>query len=346
MVLHDWSDDYARKILLRLREAAVVGRSQDRYKHKSGNAKYESSDEGDVQETILIIADHVLPLACVDDNDNRDEFAAKGEGGDGEAGVEDVEGAESVLAPPPLLANLGKASANAYWMDMTVSFFLKCLLFHYLVFHSFVSPSVNPTSPFVLSQMQVTFNGKERTLREIVMLARSAGWKVTKMTRAQGSLFGHIVAVPAAIPAEAGVGGAEPEESESESKSKAEADARTAPSSVDQRDEGDHLDSGYSADGSAGISNARSRPATPMFGSSINLPSVAWSSTRGDTSQGSRNGRWDGSGQPINGSQLQLRGDNDRSRKNLLLHNEDEISMGIGKKVHRGGLMSFIPCYH
>jgi hypothetical protein len=30
------------------------------------------------------------------------------------------EGAEKVLAPAPLLANLGKASANAYWMDLTV----------------------------------------------------------------------------------------------------------------------------------------------------------------------------------------------------------------------------------
>jgi hypothetical protein len=49
--------------------------------------------------------------------------------------------------------------------------------------------------------MQVTFNAKERTLREIVALALSAGWKVTKVTRAQGSLFGHILAVPVDIPA-------------------------------------------------------------------------------------------------------------------------------------------------
>jgi hypothetical protein len=49
-------------------------------------------------------------------------------------------------------------------------------------------------------QMQVTFNAKERTLREIVALALSAGWKVTKVTRAQGSLFGHILAVPVDIP--------------------------------------------------------------------------------------------------------------------------------------------------
>jgi hypothetical protein len=48
--------------------------------------------------------------------------------------------------------------------------------------------------------MQVTFNAKERTLREIVALALSAGWKVIKVTRAQGSLFGHILAVLVDIP--------------------------------------------------------------------------------------------------------------------------------------------------
>ncbi|KAF8171747.1 hypothetical protein K438DRAFT_1981902 [Mycena galopus ATCC 62051] len=53
-----------------------------------------------------------------------------------------VEGAEKMLAPAPLLANLDNASAHAYWMDLT---------------------------------MQVTFNGQERTLCEIVALALSAG---------------------------------------------------------------------------------------------------------------------------------------------------------------------------
>ncbi|KAJ7729809.1 hypothetical protein B0H16DRAFT_1330315 [Mycena metata] len=72
-----------------------------------------------------------------------------------------------MLAPAPLLANLGKASANAYWMDLT---------------------------------MQVTFNGQERTLRETVALALSARWKVVRVTKAPGSLFGHIVAAPVAVP--------------------------------------------------------------------------------------------------------------------------------------------------
>jgi hypothetical protein len=49
-------------------------------------------------------------------------------------------------------------------------------------------------------QMQVTFNGQDRTLREIVALALSAGWKAVHVTKTPGSLFGHIVAVPVAVP--------------------------------------------------------------------------------------------------------------------------------------------------
>jgi hypothetical protein len=84
VVLHDWPDAFAHRILLRLREAAAP-------------------------HTKLVLADFVLPLACVDDF------------GVGEGGIDvQVEGAEKMLAPAPLLANLGKASANAYWMDLTV----------------------------------------------------------------------------------------------------------------------------------------------------------------------------------------------------------------------------------
>lgn len=79
VVLHDWPDAFAQKILLRLREAATPS-------------------------SRLLIADFILPLACPDNM----------------VGLEDVEGAESLLAPSPLLPNLGKASANVYWMDMTV----------------------------------------------------------------------------------------------------------------------------------------------------------------------------------------------------------------------------------
>ena len=47
--------------------------------------------------------------------------------------------------------------------------------------------------------MQVMFNSQERTLREIVALAASSGWKVVKVTKTATSLFGHIVAVPTDI---------------------------------------------------------------------------------------------------------------------------------------------------
>lgn len=48
--------------------------------------------------------------------------------------------------------------------------------------------------------MQVTFNGLERTLTEMIALTASAGWKIVRVGRAEGSLFGHIVAAPAPIP--------------------------------------------------------------------------------------------------------------------------------------------------
>jgi hypothetical protein len=43
------------------------------------------------------------------------------------------------------------------------------------------------------------FNSQERTLREIVALAASSGWKVVRVTKTAASLFGHIVAVPTDI---------------------------------------------------------------------------------------------------------------------------------------------------
>ncbi|KIJ64089.1 hypothetical protein HYDPIDRAFT_91366, partial [Hydnomerulius pinastri MD-312] len=127
VVLHDWPDSYARRILINLRVASAP-------------------------ETRLIIADHVLPLAC-----NGSEPWTL------DSVLANVEGAEQTLAIPPLLPNLGKASANVYWMDLL---------------------------------MHITFNGKERTLREFCALALSAGWRVTRMTRSDGSLFAHLVCEP------------------------------------------------------------------------------------------------------------------------------------------------------
>ncbi|KAF8128341.1 S-adenosyl-L-methionine-dependent methyltransferase, partial [Boletus edulis] len=142
VVLHDWPDECARRILINLRVASNP-------------------------ETRLVIAEHVLPLACADgdvlDHDERtsaEEWTLK-------SVLANVEGAERTLVPPPLLSNLGKASATAYWMDLI---------------------------------MHVTFNAKERTLREFCALALSAGWRVTRMTRPEGTLFAYLVCEPIALP--------------------------------------------------------------------------------------------------------------------------------------------------
>ncbi|KAG2111832.1 S-adenosyl-L-methionine-dependent methyltransferase, partial [Suillus clintonianus] len=79
VVLHDWPDARARHVLLNLRL-------------------------GSSPETRLIIADHVLPLACW----TLDSVLAH------------LEGAHGTLAPVPLLPNLGKASATPFSMDIVM----------------------------------------------------------------------------------------------------------------------------------------------------------------------------------------------------------------------------------
>jgi hypothetical protein len=82
VVLHDWRDDFARKIPLTLREAAD-------------------------SEIKSLIRDFILPLACPD-NVGEDSC------------LEDIDEAASTMPPVPLLPNLGKASANVFRMDLTV----------------------------------------------------------------------------------------------------------------------------------------------------------------------------------------------------------------------------------
>ncbi|KAG1817812.1 S-adenosyl-L-methionine-dependent methyltransferase, partial [Suillus variegatus] len=122
VVLHDWPDARARHVLLNLRLASSP-------------------------ETKLIIADHILPLACW----TLDSVLAH------------LEGAHGTLAPAPLLPNLGKASATPFSMDIV---------------------------------MHITFNGKERTLRELCALALSSGWRIARVTYSKGSHFGHLVCEP------------------------------------------------------------------------------------------------------------------------------------------------------
>ena len=53
-----------------------------------------------------------------------------------------------------------------------------------------------------VQQMRVTFNAQERTLREMSALTLAAGWKIVDVAHAEGSLFGHMTAVPVEIPTE------------------------------------------------------------------------------------------------------------------------------------------------
>jgi hypothetical protein len=48
--------------------------------------------------------------------------------------------------------------------------------------------------------MQVTLGGQERTLPELRSLAESAGWRLIRVARAEGSLFAHVVAEPGPLP--------------------------------------------------------------------------------------------------------------------------------------------------
>jgi hypothetical protein len=48
--------------------------------------------------------------------------------------------------------------------------------------------------------MQVTLGGQERSLPELRSLAESAGWRLIRVARAEGSLFAHVVAEPGPLP--------------------------------------------------------------------------------------------------------------------------------------------------
>ncbi|KAI9441374.1 S-adenosyl-L-methionine-dependent methyltransferase [Lactarius indigo] len=144
VVCHDWPDVLARRILLQLRRAA---------------------DEGapDKKPTYLVIGDHLLPYACTGARESEPKV---------EGDTEALRGARW-----PLLANLGGASTNAYWLDMT---------------------------------MQVTLGGQERTLPELRSLAESAGWRLIRVARTEGSSFAYVVAEPGPIPSESSLGIASP----------------------------------------------------------------------------------------------------------------------------------------
>ena len=53
--------------------------------------------------------------------------------------------------------------------------------------------------------MQVTLGGQERTLPELRSLAESAGWRLIRVARAEGSLFAYVVAEPCPIPSRSAI---------------------------------------------------------------------------------------------------------------------------------------------
>lgn len=236
--------------------------------------------------------------------------------------------------------------------------------------------------------MQVMFNGQERTLREIVALARSAGWMVVKVTRAQGSLFGHIVAVPVDIdvhPEEEVVVEVVGKEKEEEADRSGDT---VSPSSVRQaRDEecgkdeclvtelkvdvgedvvvaGSTRSSLSLRDGIVHFADVLEYAPTSTSTTSVDLPSVAGSSTKGGTIGGGANGNNNGTGDgntvwgsywkedtaPSLELHTQLPSERD-GRKNPIFNNDSEVSVKMvtaagaptGKKARRGAFFFFSP---
>ena len=116
--------------------------------------------------------------------------------------------------------------------------------------------------------MHVTFNSQERTLREMVTLAASAGWKVTKVTRTPGSLFGYLVAVPMPIPDVQTT----TQNSLSASSSSASLHSSGVKNDVYEKERRDEELVNWSD--LEVIERAGSRCGTPTFGSSLRLSSV------------------------------------------------------------------------
>ncbi|KZT25591.1 O-methyltransferase [Neolentinus lepideus HHB14362 ss-1] len=97
-------------------------------------------------KTRLVIGDYLISYASPE----------------GSAGAS-LAGYKPIDAPRPLLANLGKASATAYALDMT---------------------------------MFTNFNGQERTLRHFLDLTRRCGWEAIQVHRCDDSPFGFLVSKP------------------------------------------------------------------------------------------------------------------------------------------------------
>ncbi|KAH7874192.1 uncharacterized protein C8R40DRAFT_1048066, partial [Lentinula edodes] len=94
--------------------------------------------------TKLVIGDYIIPYSCSNVWGNID-----------------LPGSEYTIPPEPLLANMGKASANMYWIDLS---------------------------------MQVLLNGQERTLPHHIRILHEAGWNPILLKTCRNSHFGYIIA--------------------------------------------------------------------------------------------------------------------------------------------------------
>ncbi|EJD48887.1 S-adenosyl-L-methionine-dependent methyltransferase [Auricularia subglabra TFB-10046 SS5] len=102
-------------------------------------------------ETKLLIVDRILP------------YATPGTSCD----TSGIQGVETRAAPPPLLANFGRATSIVSALDLGV---------------------------------QTTMNGLERTIGELVDVTSRAGWTIERVTRPRGDIsVAHILAVPGDI---------------------------------------------------------------------------------------------------------------------------------------------------
>jgi hypothetical protein len=91
-----------------------------------------------------------------------------------------IPGAKQPPPPEPLLANLGKARATPYLVDLQV-----CL------------ELLPPVYLYVDFVQMMTFFGEERTLHTWAELTAGAGWKIIEIFPVPGSIHQQILAVPA-----------------------------------------------------------------------------------------------------------------------------------------------------
>lgn len=116
------------------------------------------------------------------------------------------------------------------------------------------------------------FNSQERTLREMVTLTQSAGWKIIKVTKTPGSFFGYLVAIPVDIPELERTSVEEPLRHTSGSEQEP---CRATASPTDGRTQTVHRVHALEEEYSGLIQRTTSRCGTPTFGSNMRLSSAS-----------------------------------------------------------------------